>query len=301
VLSSVESQQFSEDNLSNLINDASVDSLILDSEIASSEALLNNIEEMLQKMQETESSDNIVNHIVIPNPVNVSNNLIKLEPNETRTAPVTCTVFKKISPKPANTTSSSRPLKPLMPAPSTKSPAALQLNKIPVLTAQTQANPQNKNFKIVQANSQALSNNNLIQLLNHQTKKQQPIIITPAPQNNKPLVLTTLPVNSMNNTGLPIIKATLKLAAPSATQLVGSASKPIVIDDQNGAFKDSPKAKKLKQDNESSNKSLSTQLAKTEYTQPLVLTTDHVLANSAVVQPVSPNFDVCLFFILAKK
>lgn len=313
VLSSADSQRFGEDNLNNLINDATVDSLILDSEIASSEALFNNIEEMLQKLQENEPNNNSNNNntasqIVIMNPVNLSNNLIKLEPSEA-TPPVACTVFKKISPKPANTTSSSRPIKPLMPAPTTKSPAAtLQLNKIPVLTASSASAilQTNKNIKVIQTNSgQTLSNsnsNNLIQLLNNQTKKQQPIIITPAAQqNNNPLVLTTLPVNSVNNTGLPIIITTQKLPLPATatasttSAVLGSAHKPIVIDDQKTAAKDSPKAKKLKQDNESVNKAsttptttTTTQLPKTEYTQPLILTTNHIITNSSVLQPVSP-------------
>lgn len=249
--------------LNYLINDSNVDHLILDSDIANSEALLDNIEQMLKKMQDESELEQKMQ----------SKPSIKQEPNETQG-----TVFKKISPKPSASIQTNNKQKVLLPANTKPTNLPVQLTTIPVLTVPSPASLQATNKVKIVPNASQISNNDLIQLLSKQTNqtvKKQPIIIA-SNQNqqvNQPLVLT-IPTNNVSNTAVPIIIAThnpTKVASP----VIGSSNKPIVIDDKT---KESPRAKRLKQEMDKLQI-----LTKTEQiNSPLILTTNNLINNSCL-------------------
>ncbi len=183
------------EDLNYLINDSSVDSLILDSEIADSEAFLNNMEQMLNKMQDSNDTDNL-------NTKNV------------KTTNKNNTVFKKISPKPSNI-EATKNLKPILPAP-------IQSNtKLPILTVPSPASLQTNTIKIVQNNIN--NNNDLIKLINNRNNNivtKQPIIITTnsIKPTNQPII-----VSDTSKNALPvIITTTLDQTNDKNTVLINS-------------------------------------------------------------------------------
>lgn len=231
------------EDLNYLINDSSVDSLILDSEIADSEAFLNNMEQMLNKMQDSNDTDNL-------NTKNV------------KTTNKNNTVFKKISPKPSNI-ETTKNLKPILPAP-------IQSNtKLPILTVPSPASLQTNTIKIVQNNIN--NNNDLIKLINNRNNNnnnivtKQPIIITTnsIKPTNQPII-----VSDTSKNALPvIITTTLDQTNDKSTVLINS---PKAKRQKQDTFDKNSIIPKREQTSESPQRT------------PLLLTTNQVVNNSNI-------------------
>lgn len=298
-----------DENFNYLINDPTVESLLQDNDIGNSEALLNNIEQMLNKMQDDNEQPIQQTHQIIqtnPNQIIIMNkSLIKQEPLETSQG----TIFKKISPKPSNHSSNANSTlksqqKVLLPA-AKQNTLPVQLTSIPVLTVPSPASLQ-------QANKTQITNNDLIQLINNSnSNKSSPVIITSnqtqiIPQNQQ-LVLTTLNAGAATNQTVPIIIATtnnqiapsstatksthLKPISPANKLTTGTMNKPIVIDDK------SPRAKKLKADSTDTKVPI-VPLTKTEQKSqtPLVLNTNTNASNSSL-SPAGIDVIIKIFLI----